>query len=251
MPILRCLLLLVVLLTPALAQDGPQVAARGEDAARALRLYLDEVAKSGQRPDYTKPPAASLFRQIFDLEQLTALPPPEAGDVAWVLDWVDAVKETDKKIMFFGTKFGPDFDRAVLSQNLKEYEDQYAAGMTFELRLLAREVTTVFLFMDQLTPEQRTPIREAGLQKMRAGGAEMSESEICPVVAGMAPANARLITGAMRDTRDVWARLILPDDRSRIITALAGAQRLVADAEVQNDLAVFADRLSAEHGDAR
>jgi len=251
MPILRCLLFLVVLSTPALAQDGSRVAARGEDAARALRLYLDEVAKSGQRPDYTKPPAAGLIRQVFDPEQLTALPPPGAGDMAWVLDWVDAVKETNKRIMFFGTKFGPDFDRTVLGQNLKEYEDQYAVGMTFELRLLAREVTTVFLFMEQLTPEQRTPIREAGLQKMRAGGAEMIENEICPVVAGMTPANARLITGAMRDTRDVWARLILPDDRSRLIAALARARHLVNDDEVRDNVAVFADRLSAEQGNAK
>jgi hypothetical protein len=97
MPILRSLLLLVVLFTPALGQDGSRAAAGAKNAAQALQLYLDRVSQSGQRPDYTKPPAADLFRQVFDLEQLTALPPPQASDMPWVLDWFDAVKETYKR----------------------------------------------------------------------------------------------------------------------------------------------------------
>jgi hypothetical protein len=250
MAILRSLLLLALLFTPALGQDGSRVAVRAEDAAQALQLYLDKVAKSGQRPDYTKPPAADLFRQIFDLEQLAALPPPKASDLSWVMDWFDAVKETYKRIMFFGTKFSPTFDQAVL-RNFEEYEDQFAAALSFELRLLAREVATLFLFMDQLTPEERTPIREAGLQKARVSGAQMLDSAIPPIAAGMRPANARLITTALRDTRDDWAKLILPDDRSRIIILVAKVQVMVKDVEVENNLAVFADRLSAEQGDAK
>ena len=247
MPILRSLLLLVVLFTPALAQDGARAAAGAKDAAQALQVYLDGVAKSGQRPDYTKPPAADLFRQVFDLAQLTALPPPEASDMSWVLDWFDAVKETYKRIMFFGTEFRPDFDQAAVLRNMTEYEDQYAAALSFMLRLMAREATTSFLFMDQLTPEERTPIRQAGLQKARAGGAQMIADAICPVEAGtMRPANARLITTAMRDTRDVWAKFILPNDRSRLIALLARTQDKVKDDEVREDLAVVADRLSAE-----
>jgi len=251
MPIRRCLLLLVVRFTPALGQDGSRVAAGGKDAAQAIQLYLDRVSKSGQRPDYTKPPAADLFRQVFDLEQLTALPPPKASDMPWVLEWLDAAKETYKRIMFFGAKPGPDLDQAAIGQNLKEYEAQYAAALNFLLRLTAREATTGFLFMDQLTPEQRTPIREAGLQRSRAGGAQMIESAIGAVAAGMSPANARPITAAMRDTRDVWTRFILPNDRSRIITLLAKAQDMVGDYQVRENLAVFADRLSAEQGGAK
>ena len=45
--------------------------------------------------------------------------------------------------------------------------------------------------------------------------------------------------------------MILPNDRSRIITLLAKAQGMVKDDEVQKNLAVFADRLSAEQGDAK
>ncbi len=251
MPILRSLLLLLVLFTPAFGQDGPRDAAVGKDAAQALQLYLDGVSKSGERPDYAKPPAADLFRQVFDLEQLAALPPPAASDMPWVLDWFDAAKETYKRIMFFGAKLGPDPDLVAIGRNMQEYEDQYASAMTFMLRLLAREATTAFLFMDHLTPEERTPIRQAGLQKFRASGAQMIEDAICPVEAGMRPANARLITAAMRDTRDVWAKSLLPDDRSRIITLLAKVKETVKDDEARNNLAVFAGRLLAEQQDAK
>ena len=54
MLILRSLLLLVVLFTPALGEDGSRAAARAKDAAQALQLYLDKVAKSGERPDYER-----------------------------------------------------------------------------------------------------------------------------------------------------------------------------------------------------
>lgn len=254
MPILRSLLLLivlVVLVTPALGQDGARVAAGAKDAAQALQLYLDRVAKSGERPDYTKPPAADLFRRVLDLEQLAALPPPEAGDMPWVLDWFEAVKETYKRVMFFGAKPGPEPDLTAIGRNMQEYEDQYAVAMNFMLRLMAREAATSFLFMDQLTPEQRTPIREAGLQKSRAGGAQMIENAIPPVAAGMRPANARLITAAIRDTRDVWARFILPEDRPRIITLLAKVRDIVKDDEARNNLAAAADRLAAEQRHAK
>jgi hypothetical protein len=82
---LRSLLLLVTLLSPALGQDGSQIAANAKDAAQALRLYLDGVSKSGGRPDYTTPPASDLFRRVFDLEQLAALPPPKPSDMAWLI----------------------------------------------------------------------------------------------------------------------------------------------------------------------
>jgi hypothetical protein len=251
MPVLRALLLLVVLFTPALGQDGSRAAAGAKDAAQALQRYLEEVSKSGQRPDYTKPPAADLFRQVFDFEQLAVLPPPKASDMSWVLDWFYAVKETYKRVVFFGTEFRPDFDQSAVLRNMTEYEDQHAAAMNFMLRLMAREATTLFLFTDQLTPDERTPIREAGLQKFRAAGAQIIVDAICPVAAGMSPANARLITAAMRDTGDVSARFILPNDRPRIITLLAKTRDTAKDDAVRKDLAVFADRLSAEQGDAK
>ena len=241
---LRSLLLLVTLFSPALGQDGSQIATSAKDAAQALQLYLDGVSKSGGRPDYTTPPASDLFRRVFDFEQLTALPPPKASDMPWVIDWIDAAKETYKRIIFFGTKYGPDMDQAAVVRNLAEYQDQYASAVNFLIRIGAREGSTSFLFMDQLTPEQRTPIREAGLQKARGGAALLITSAIGCVAQGMRPANARLITAALRDTRDALATFILPNDRTQIIGLLTKAANIVKDDEVQTNLTVFAGALA-------
>jgi hypothetical protein len=242
---LRSLLLLVALLSPALGQDGSQIAASAKDAEQALQLYLDGVSKSGGRPDYTTPPAADLFRRVFDLEQLTALPPPKASDMPWVIDWIDAAKETNKRIIFFGTKYGPNMDQAAVVRNLAEYEDQYASALNFLIRFAAREATASILFMDQLTPEQRTPIREAGLRKARGGAAGLISNAIGCVALGMRPANARLITAALRDTRDALATFILPNDRTQIIGLLTKATNIVNDDEVQTNFTAFAGALAA------
>ncbi|HEY4737451.1 MAG TPA: hypothetical protein VIH63_08660, partial [Xanthobacteraceae bacterium] len=71
MALVRALLLLVALASPALAEtpssDGAALAARASDAAKELRTYLAEVAKAGGRPDFSKPPASELFGNIFDM----------------------------------------------------------------------------------------------------------------------------------------------------------------------------------------
>jgi hypothetical protein len=242
---LRSLLLLATLLSPAFGQDGPQIAASAKDAAQALQLYLDGVSKSGGRPDYTTPPASDLFRRVFDLEQLTALPPPQPSDITWLTEWFGAANQTNRLIMNFGAKPGPDLDQAAVLRNLAEYEDQYASIANFLIRAAAREAPTMFLFMDQLTPEQRTPIREAGLQKARGGVAGLVTSAIGSVAQGMRPANARLITAALRDTRDALATFILPDDRKRIVGLLTKAANIVKGDEVQANLTAFAGALAA------
>src|SRR6201999_2000957 len=38
--------------------DGASIAANAADAATQFASYLDDVAKSGGRPDYSKPPAS-------------------------------------------------------------------------------------------------------------------------------------------------------------------------------------------------
>jgi hypothetical protein len=245
MPILRSLLFLLALLSPALGQDGPQGALGAKDAVQALQLHLDDVAKAGNRPDYTKRPASDLFRRVFDLEQLTAFPPPTAADVSWLIQWFTAASQANKLIIYFGTKPGPDPDEMTVLRNLKEYENQYAAAMNFMIRLAAREATALSLFTDQLTPEQRTPVREAGLLKARSGAAELLASAIGLVAQGIAPDNARLMSAAMKDTRDLWAAYILPDDRKQLISYLTKAIGIVGDDEVKANLVAVADTLTA------
>ncbi|SHJ31393.1 hypothetical protein SAMN05444159_0279 [Bradyrhizobium lablabi] len=246
MPLIRSVLLLIALIAPAFGQDGPKLSASAKDAVPALRLYLDEVTKSGGRPDYIKPPASDLFHRVFDLEQLTALPPCKAGDLPWLLDWLGAANQTNKLIMYFGAKPGPDFDQVAALRNLTEYQDQYAAATNFLLRFTAREAPALNLFMDQLSPEQRTPIREAGLRKARGGAAEQVFGSISTVADKVIkPANARLITAAMRDNADFRASFILPDDRTQIIGLLAKATKMVGDEEARNNLTAFAATLAA------
>jgi hypothetical protein len=73
--LLAALLLLAALNASAFAQYGARDAT-AQDATQALQLYLERTVKLGTRPDYTKPPAADLFRHVFELGELRALPPP-------------------------------------------------------------------------------------------------------------------------------------------------------------------------------
>jgi hypothetical protein len=245
MPILRSLLLLIALLSPAFAQDGPQSAVGAKDAVRALQLYLDDVAKVGSRPDYTKPPASDLFQRVFDLAQLTTFPPPTAADVGWLIQWFTAASQANKLIIYFDARPGPNPDEMAVLRNLKEHENQYASAMNFMIRVAAREATALSLFMEQLTPEQRTPVREAGLLNARSGAAELLASSIGMVAQGIGPDNARLMSAALKDTRDVWAAYILRDDRTQIISYLTKAIGMVTDDEVKANLVAVADTITA------
>ena len=118
MPFLRSLLLLLALVAPALSQDGPSDAATAQNAAQAFGLYLDGVLKSGGQPDFTKPPAVDLFRHIFDVAALKALPPAKSDDIPWLLQWGAAVDQSYKRVILFGLQPGQPFDQLVLKRNI-------------------------------------------------------------------------------------------------------------------------------------
>jgi hypothetical protein len=190
------------------------------------------------RPDFSKPPASDLLGQVFDLKQLEALPPAQAGDLPWLMDWVSAANGVYKSNLVFGIArpVSLQTDAAALQRNFTDYEDQEAAASNFLLRIEAREIQAAFAFMDQLAPAQRTPVRMAGLNKMRAANAETLVSYLGCIVPGMKPANARLVSAAIRDTGAVWAIAILPADRPTILAALAKADAAVKDDETRNNL---------------
>jgi len=242
MSTLRVLLLTLALASPALAQtprdDGASIAAEAKDAATQLQVYLDGVLKGGGRPDFSKPPASDLLGQVFDLKQLEALPPAQAGDLPWLMDWATTANGVYKSILFFGIARPVTLqtDAAALQRNFTDYEDQEAAASNFVLRITAREIQAAFAFMDQLAPAQRTPVRIEGLNKMRAANAETLLSYLGCIVPGMKPANARLVSAAIRDTGAVWATAILPADRLTILTTLAKADAAVKDDETRNNL---------------
>ena len=245
MSFLRSLLLLLALVAPAFAQDGPHDAVTAQNAGQAFGIYLDGVLKSGGEPDFTKPPAADLFRHIFDVAALKALPPAKADDIRWLLQWGAAVDQSYRRIILYGLQPGQPVDQLVMRRNMSEFQDQCAAALGFLIRFEARQATTLTLFLEQLPPEQRTPARAAGLQQARGGAAQTITGAITAMTQGMKPDNARLIAGALRDTRDIWAGYITPDDRTRIAKLIAETPATVKDREAQANLTAFAGALTA------
>jgi len=246
MPIVRIFLILLALACPALAQDGARNAAAAREAAQAFRVYVEGVAKKGGRPDLTRPEVAVLLGRVFDLGALNALPSAQASDISWLLDWTDAANATAKLFTRYGSKPGPQPDLEALQRNMTEYEDQYAAAMNFMIRGQARQAVTSKLFMAELAPEQRTPVREKGFAGARSSAAEFVLAAICSTIeSGGKPATARLVAAAIRDTREVWASYFLPQDRARVIALLTDFVRQVPDETARTDLAAFTAALQA------
>jgi len=246
MPIVRILLVLLALASPALAQDGARNAAAAREAAQAFRAYVEGVTKKGGRPDLTRPEVAVLLGRVFDLDALNALPPAQGSDLSWLPDWMDAADTVNKLFTRFGSKPGPQPDLEALQRNFAECEDQYAAAVNFMIRGQARQAVSSKLFMAELAPEQRTRVREKGFAGARNFAAEFVLSTICSAIeSGGKPANARLVAAAIRDTREVWASFFLPQDRARVIEQLADLAKRVPDETARVDLAAFTAALQA------
>lgn len=150
MPIVRSLVVLLALASPAFAQDGANDAADAGVAAQAFRVYVEGVSKKGGRPDLSRPEVAALLGRVFNLDALAALPPTQASDVNWLLDWTGAANATHKLFAFYGAKPGPQPDLAAVTHNMSEYEDQYAVAVSFMIRATARDAVALRLFMAEL-----------------------------------------------------------------------------------------------------
>jgi hypothetical protein len=179
---------------------------------------------------------------------LEALPPAQGSDMPWLMDWGTAANAVNKSIMTFGIAPAVTLqpDPAVLQRNFTDYEGQIAAANNFLIRIMAREIQASFAFMDQLPPAQRTPVRMEGFNKMRVFNAELMRSYLGCIVPGMKPANARLVSAAIRDTGAVWATGILPGDRPTTFDTLVKVEAAVKDDETRNNLASFGGALLAE-----
>ena len=246
MPIVRILLMLLALASPAFAGDGMIDAAAARDAAQAFRVYVEGVTKKGERPDLTRPDVAAMLGRVFDLDALNALPPAQASDIFWLLDWMEAANAVNKLFTRCGSKPGPQPDLAAIQRNMTEYEDQYAAAVNFLIRGQAREAVSMQMFWNGLAPAQRTRVREDGFMGARRGMAEFVLAAICSAVeSGGKPANARLVAAAIRDTRDIWATHFLPQDRTRVVEYIASHDKQVPDEATRADLAAFTEALQA------
>ena len=225
-------------------EDAPEFLGVVKDSANEIELYLDFAAMTGRRPDFSGLPVSALFARVFDLGKLAALPPPKGSDVPLLLAWISSANGVAKAIMYFGITH-PIADQDAIKRNLKDFEDQQAAALNFLIHITAREVQSAFLFMEDLAPELRTPVREKGLDKARVGGEEMVYGALVAMTQGLSPANARLISAALRDTRDAWVLDFFPKDRPLILNQLAQVQKAANDDEAQKNLAAFGDALAA------
>ncbi|MGA2998683.1 hypothetical protein [Bradyrhizobium sp.] len=246
MLIVRILLILLALASPAFAEDGLIDAAAARDAAQAFRVYVEGVTKKGERPDLTRPEVTALLGRVFNLDGLNALPPVQGSDIYWLLDWMEAANATNKLFTRYGSKPGRQPDLVAIQRNMTEYEDQYAAAVNFLIRGQAREAVSMRMFMAGLAPEERTRIREEGLAGARRSMAEFILASVCSVIeSGSKPGNARMVSAAIRDTREVWIGFFLSQDRARIIEVLGGYLKQVADETARSDLAAFTAELQA------
>lgn len=220
--------------------------ATAREAAQSFQVYVEGVAKRGGRPELTRPEVAAMLDRVFDLGALNALPPVQESDIPWLFDWMEAANATYKLLIFYGAKPGPQPDLAAIQRNMTEYEDRYAVMMSFIIRGMAREVVSAHMFFANLAPEQRTRVREEGLAGLHSAAAGFIQSTICSVILGSGkPANARLVAATLRDTREVWASFLPPQDRSRMIEVLADVLKRVPDEMARNDLAAFTAALQA------
>jgi hypothetical protein len=204
------------------------------------------VRRKDERPDLTRPEVAAMLGRVFDLDALNVLPLVQGSDLEWLLDWTEAANTDNKLITRYGSKPGPQPDLEALQRNMTEYEDQYAVAMNFLIRGQAREAVSMRMFWDGLAPAQRTRVREQGFMGARKGMAEFVLAAICSVVeSGGKPANARLVTAAVRDTREIWASYFQPQDRTRVVEYIAGHDKQVPDEVTRADLATFTEALQA------
>jgi hypothetical protein len=148
LPMLLGLLLLSVALSPcAFAEDGASIVARVKDSANQLALYLDFTAKAGTKPDFSIPPASDLFDRVFDVRQLAALPPPQAGDLPWLLDWSTAANRLAKAMLYFdiNPSANPADDQAAMRRNMPDNQYYKATAFDFMIRITERVAATVAL----------------------------------------------------------------------------------------------------------
>ena len=239
---------MAALASPASAQNEPAFLAGAKDAANQLQLYIDFTAKAGQRPNFSAPPNSDLFARVFDAKQLGTLPPPQGGELAWLPQWMAIANGVAKSIFYFGVTLAatPTADQiAAIKRNAADYEDQQAIAISYEIKLAARQAQDLILFMNALSPDERTSVRQAGVDRSRNGGAEMIYGALVLIAQNANPANSRRLSGAMNDTRDVWAGFLNPQAKPHLTDLIERVEKNTKDEAVQKDLAALDAALAA------
>lgn len=126
-----------------------------------------------------------------------------------------------------------------------DYEDQQAVASSFLVRVVARELQSLSLFMAQVPEDQRTPIREEGFDTVCVGATKVLSGALITLASDLKTANARMLSAAIRDTGDIWVANIFPKDRPEIMREIGTAQKEMKDGESRKNLAAFGAALAA------
>ena len=223
---------LMLLAAPAVAGDVRQAATAASEAARALQQQAVQIAASGGRLDMTAAPASENLRRILDTRSFDELPDISAADMAWLIDWLVAVRTANYTLLYFGAdpKQPTRLDPAALARNVSQYEDELARMMVFSQKLIPRALATAREFMETLPEKERnSKVRLDGFAQMMTGYMESVEGALGFAAADETKAaNVRLIAAALRDSAPIWIELATPDLRQRfagIVTAARGKTR--------------------------
>jgi hypothetical protein len=221
----------------ALAADGAQAAAAAKESAKAFSDYAANVARSGDRPDYSRPPLAEHFHRIFDAETLAALPPPEPDDLGWLTDWAESAESSFKTLAMFGVQKNRDINAAI-ERNLPAYESEIATAIAFIMHLSGRLVSTAAIFVTppdkQLTQEfRKTLLKRAAAGLMASRGLVDTVLVSTHVMSNrLKPQNAMLMMAAVQDTLDAWAPYTSANERNIILNQLEQARAANAGAGI-------------------
>jgi hypothetical protein len=221
-----------------LGADGAQAAAAAKESAKALSDYAAGLARSGRRPDYSKPPIAEHFRHIFDFETLAALPPPQRRDIEWVADWVETAVSSYKTLAMLGVEEGSDLRRVrqVVARNWAEFENENIAAHAFVLRLRARTASTAAIIVNSQPVAQRAELRKTALEPIGQPLVRTAFAAIDMMSARLKPQNARLMMAAIHDTVTDWAPYTSAKERNRILGHLEKARAANPGAGIDEDV---------------
>jgi hypothetical protein len=231
------------MLTPAAHADGPQSAALALKAAQSLKTHVDDAARLGVGPDYGAEPVAGYLQRIFDFKAFNALPPPQAGDMAWLSDWADAV-DTATKILTPDGQPHPGWSKPS-KRNSESYEAANIAAWVFSLHFQSRSRVTAGEFMKVLPAEKRTPVQIKGIAVMRERGIECITAALTLITPGVTPGGELALIAALRNTAPEWAGIVNPQERERLLKIIGELRKSHADRKVAEGLTALQMALAA------
>ena len=217
------------------AADGAQAAAAAKESAKALSDYTADLARSGRRPDYSNPPIAQYLRRIFDADTLAALPPPQAEDLGWLVDWTESAQSSFKILTMFGVQKDNDIN-VLIARNMATYENEIAAAVVFMIQVGARVVRTGAIVVNSLPDREGAEIGKTGLEQTRRGLVQTVLGTTLIMSDRLKPQNARLMMAALRDSVAVWRPYLTANERIRILVQLEQARAANADAGIDKDV---------------